>query len=100
MIGCETPAGSGLAGAPAAKECSEVRLGDPDGVRRDPNVRQQVPESVVEILRPEEAPPFFEQPDPDQRVVFAAAISSGLRRGDDQVRPCPRCGFKLWPRGN
>jgi len=21
-------------------------------------------------------------------------------RGDDQVRPCPRCGFKLWPRGN
>ncbi len=43
---------------------------------------RKVPESVVEILRPEEVLPFFVELDLDQRVVFAAAISSGLRKGE------------------
>jgi len=21
-------------------------------------------------------------------------------RGDSEIRPCPRCGMKLWPKGN
>ena len=41
-----------------------------------------VPERVVEILRLEEVVPFFQQLDTDQRVIFAAAISSGLRKGE------------------
>jgi len=43
---------------------------------------RRVPETVVEILKPEEVVPFFLQLDLDQRVVFAAAISSGLRKGE------------------
>jgi len=43
---------------------------------------RSVPERVVEILRPEEVVPFFLQLDLDQRVVFGAAISSGLRKGE------------------
>jgi len=43
---------------------------------------RKVPESVVEILRPEEVVPFFLQLDLDQRVIFAAAISTGLRKGE------------------
>ncbi len=39
---------------------------------------------MIEILRPEEVLPFFVEFDVDERVVFAAAISSGLRKGE----PC------------
>ena len=43
---------------------------------------RRVPENVVDILKPEEVVPFFMQLDVDQRVVFAGAISSGLRKGE------------------
>ena len=39
-------------------------------------------EQVGDILRPEELAPFMTALDPDQRPVFAAAIFTGLRKGE------------------
>jgi integrase len=43
---------------------------------------RRVPESVVNILAPEEVFPFFAALSPDQRPVFAAAIFTGFRKGE------------------
>ena len=43
---------------------------------------RRVLESVIDILKPEEVLSFFLQLEVDQCVVFAAAISSGLRKGE------------------
>jgi integrase len=37
---------------------------------------------VVNILAPEEVFPFFAALTPDQRLVFAAAIFTGFRKGE------------------
>ena len=43
---------------------------------------RRVPETVVNILAPEEVFPFFAALTPDQRLVFAAAIFTGFRKGE------------------
>jgi integrase len=43
---------------------------------------RRVPETVVNILAPEEVFPFFAMLDVDQRPVFATAILTGLRKGE------------------
>jgi integrase len=44
--------------------------------------RRAVPETVVNILAPEEVFPFFGALEVDQRPVFATAILTGLRKGE------------------
>lgn len=44
--------------------------------------RRNVPESVVNILAPEEVLPFFGSLELEQRPVFATAILTGLRKGE------------------
>ncbi|HET9596480.1 MAG TPA: site-specific integrase, partial [Anaeromyxobacteraceae bacterium] len=43
---------------------------------------RRVPERIVEILTPDEVLPFFAALAPEQRPVFAAAILTGLRKGE------------------
>ncbi|HTS88826.1 MAG TPA: site-specific integrase [Gemmatimonadales bacterium] len=43
---------------------------------------RRVPEAVVNILAPEEVFPFFAALDRQQRLVFAAAVFTGLRKGE------------------
>jgi integrase len=44
--------------------------------------RRNVPETVVNILAPEEVLPFFGALELEQRPVFGAAIVTGLRKGE------------------
>ncbi len=44
--------------------------------------RRNVPETVVNILAPEEVFPFFSALEPDQRPIFAGAVLTGLRKGE------------------